>query len=374
MEESIKTVIIDNGCSMTKAGFGGDDAPISVFQTIVGNPKSKVKVPSLYSPPSYVGEYIIKCSEFLNLKCPLERGLIKDFDCMKQLWDHTFCYELRTNPSEGNVLLTEVANNTAQNREKTTQIMFEEFEVKGLYIGLQPLLTLYNAGRTTGTVLEMGDSVTQCISVNKGNVSKESFVVNNFGGDEVSTFIQKTLKDRSSVFELQSAGKHIARDIKEKICYVASNFVEAIQRSQNEVETEYKLPDGESILVGKERFLACEAYFQPSLLNLECLGIHQMICNSIRKYNKDVTKVLYENIVVGGGPSLTQGLFERIYKEISNFSPQNIKIKTIKNQDRKYSAFLGASILASLDSFMPSFITKKVYEENGASFINSHLF
>lgn len=39
MEEEVTAVVIDNGSGSIKAGFAGDDAPRSVFNTIVGRPK-----------------------------------------------------------------------------------------------------------------------------------------------------------------------------------------------------------------------------------------------------------------------------------------------------------------------------------------------
>ena len=39
MDEEVTAVVIDNGSGMCKAGFAGDDAPRSVFSTVVGRPK-----------------------------------------------------------------------------------------------------------------------------------------------------------------------------------------------------------------------------------------------------------------------------------------------------------------------------------------------
>ena len=37
--DEIQSVVIDNGSGCVKAGFAGDDAPRSVFPSIVGRPK-----------------------------------------------------------------------------------------------------------------------------------------------------------------------------------------------------------------------------------------------------------------------------------------------------------------------------------------------
>ena len=38
-EEDVAALVVDNGSGMCKAGFAGDDAPRSVFPSIVGRPK-----------------------------------------------------------------------------------------------------------------------------------------------------------------------------------------------------------------------------------------------------------------------------------------------------------------------------------------------
>ena len=39
--EEKPALVVDNGSGMVKAGFSGDDAPRSVFPSIVGTPKVK---------------------------------------------------------------------------------------------------------------------------------------------------------------------------------------------------------------------------------------------------------------------------------------------------------------------------------------------
>ena len=49
-----------------------------------------------------------------------------------------------------------------------TEIMFETFQVQGLYIAIQAVLSLYSQGRTTGIVCDSGDGVSHTVPVFEG--------------------------------------------------------------------------------------------------------------------------------------------------------------------------------------------------------------
>ena len=66
---------------------------------------------------------------------------------------------LRVDPEAHNFIITEPPLNTPENREYTAEIMFETFNVPGLYIGVQAVLALYAgfaAANKTGKVCSTG--------------------------------------------------------------------------------------------------------------------------------------------------------------------------------------------------------------------------
>ena len=163
-----KNIVIDNGSGVIKAGFSGDNQPSVKFPSIVGVPRSDKQMVGVESKSEYIGDEAQKMRGVLNLKYPIESGIINEWDLMEKVWDYCFSNELRCDPTEHKVMLTEAPNNPKSNREKMTQLMFETFQVQGLYVAIQAVLSLYSNGRTTGMVVDSGDGVTHTIPVFEG--------------------------------------------------------------------------------------------------------------------------------------------------------------------------------------------------------------
>ncbi|RZC41510.1 Actin domain containing protein [Asbolus verrucosus] len=136
----------------------------------------------------------------------------------------------------------------------------------------------------------------------------------------------------------------------------------------------YELPDGQVITIGNERFRCPEALFQPSFLGMESCGIHETVYNSIMKCDVDIRKDLYANTVLSGGTTMYPGIADRMQKEITALAPSTIKIKIIAPPERKYSVWIGGSILASLSTFQQMWISKQEYDESGPGIVHRKCF
>lgn len=163
-----KAIVIDNGSGVIKAGFSGENTPSVKFPSIVGYPRSNKQMIGVESKTEYIGDEAQKMRGVLNLKYPIESGIVTSWEDMEKVWEYCFSNELRVDPSEHKVLLTEAPNNPKANREKMTQLMFETFQIQGLYVAIQAVLSLYSNGRTTGLVVDSGDGVTHTIPVYEG--------------------------------------------------------------------------------------------------------------------------------------------------------------------------------------------------------------
>ncbi|KAG5650125.1 Actin-2 [Sphagnurus paluster] len=251
MEEEVAALVIDNGSDTIKAGFAGDDAPRAVFPTIVGLPRHTGAMVGMSQKNSYIGNEAQSRRGILSLKYPIEHGVVTDWDNMETIWHHTFYNELHTVPEEHPVLLTEAPLNPKANREKTIQIMFETFNAPAFYLGDQAVLSLYASGRPTGLVVDSGDGVTHIVPVHGGVAISQGILRFDVAGRDLTEAMMKSLTKRGYFFTT-AVERDIAREIKEKFCYVATDFEQELQKTAEDTES-YRVPDGQVITIGDER-------------------------------------------------------------------------------------------------------------------------
>jgi actin-related protein 2 len=304
----------------------------------------------------------------LEISYPVENGIIKNWDDMEKLWDYTFKERLEINPKDGyRILLTEPPLNPKRNREKLVEMMFEKYGFDGCNITTQAMLTLYAQGIVTGVVIDTGDGVTHVVPVFEGYVPQHLICRLDVAGRHITQYLIKLLLLRGYAFN-RTADFETVRQIKAERKLALETTV---------LEETYELPDGRIIKLGRERFEAPEALFNPSLIDVESAGLSDMVFDMCQKADIDLRTEFFKNIVLSGGSSMYPGLPSRLEKDIKERYLKDVlkgdktrlskfRLRINDPPRRKHLVFLGGSVLADVMKDNDDFwILKKEYEEQG---------
>jgi len=402
-------IVMDCGTATIKAGFAGGTKPKITVGTKVGRAKHQRVMPggalegeeqrtsgsggkktSSSGITSYfVGSKLDEHRGAFLLEHPMERGAVVDggWDAMELLWEHIYSKSnLNARMEEHPVLLTESPHNPSSQREQLAEIFFETFRVPALFVAPPAVLSLYASGRTTGVVLDVGEGVTHCIPVYEGYALPHSIVRSDLGGIDVTKRLQLLLRKSGLAFSTTAEVDFVSR-MKEEVCYVSN--VPTNEESDYDMggnassattgggasnaaaaKAQYQLPDGQVVTIANERHRASEVLFQPSLIGSEERPIHDVLMTSINQSDMDLRSTLFSNIVLAGGSTLLPGLGDRLLYEVRQRAPERTRIRISAPPERRDSAWVGGSILASLATFKNMWVGRNEYEEYGSSILH----
>lgn len=379
-------IVCDNGTGFVKVGYAGQNFPTAIFPSMIGRPILRAEeaiTDNVELKDIMCGDEAAAVRATLDIKYPVENGIVKNWEDMEHLWNYTFYEKMGIRPQEHKIMLTEPPQNPVKNREKLIEKMFETYQFAAANVSIQAMLTLYAQGLLTGVVVDTGDGVTHVVPVYDGFVPQNLIRRLDVAGRHVTQYMIKLLMLRGYAFN-RTADFDTVRQIKEKLCYVAIdiNAERKLALETTCLMENYTLPDGKVIKVGRERFEAAECLFNPSLVDSEKSGMADMVFEMIQDADIDTRQEYYKHIVLSGGSSMYPGLPSRLEKDIKDRyfnevlkgNAERMKKFKINIEDpprRKHMVFLGGSVLADIMKDKPEFwITKQEYDEQGLRIIN----
>jgi len=318
---------------------------------------------------------------------------------MEYFWEQCIFKYLRCEPEDHFFLLTEPPLNAPENREYTAEIMFETFNVPGLYIAVQAVLALAASWTSrnvkertlTGTVIDSGDGVTHVVPVAEGYVIGSSIKHIPLAGRDITSFVQQLMRERNEPIP-PSESAEVSKRVKEQYSYVCPDIVKEFTKYDTEPTKWFKQYTGMNSItkkpytvdVGYERFLGPEIFFSPEIFSSDFLiPLPKVVDDTIQTCPIDVRRGLYKNIVLSGGTTLFKDFAKRLKRDISRSVDYRIKrseelsggkikslpleVNVLSHHMQRYAVWFGGSMLASTPEFFGVCHTKAQYDEIGPS-------
>nr|XP_025717965.1 actin-related protein 3B isoform X5 [Callorhinus ursinus] len=367
--------IKSEGSRYTKLGYAGNTEPQFIIPSCIAIRESAKVVDQAQRRvlrgvddlDFFIGDEAIDKPTYAT-KWPIRHGIIEDWDLMERFMEQVIFKYLRAEPEDHYFLMTEPPLNTPENREYLAEIMFESFNVPGLYIAVQAVLALAASWTSrqvgertlTGIVIDSGDGVTHAIPVAEGYVIGSCIKHIPIAGRDITYFIQQLLREREVGIPPEQS-LETAKAIKEKYCYICPDIVKEFAKYDVDPRKWIKQYTGINAInqkkfiidVGYERFLGPEIFFHPE--NVVLSGGSTMFRDFGRRLQRDLKRVVDARL--------------RLSEELSGgrIKPKPVEVQVITHHMQRYAVWFGGSMLASTPEFFQVCHTKKDYEEYGPS-------
>jgi len=386
-------------------GYAGNCEPQYITPTVIstqegkGAQKAATQKKGVEDLDFFIGDEALSYSKTYDLFYPVRHGQIENWTHMEYFWEQCIFKYLRCEPEDHFFLLTEPPLNAPENREYTAEIMFETFNVPGLYIAVQAVLALAASWTSrnvkertlTGTVIDSGDGVTHVIPVAEGYVIGSSIKHIPLAGRDITAFVQQLMRERNEPIPPEQS-MEVAKRVKETYSYVCPDIVKEFAKYDQEHSKWIRQYNGThsvtrqafSADVGYERFLGPEIFFNPEIFSSDFLTpLPKVVDDTIQTCPIDVRRGLYKNIVLSGGSTMFKDFGKRLARDIKRSVDYRIKrseelsggkikaipleVNVISHHMQRYAVWFGGSMLASTPEFYNVCHTKAQYDEMGPS-------
>ncbi|KAL7680949.1 putative Actin family [Plasmopara halstedii] len=426
--DDVEAIVGDVGSALSKFGMAGEDTPQRVFPSVVG----------LYPPAHSSKDAVLEDlwhRHDLEVVRPIEACAVANWDALEKIWAYAFS-RLCVNPKSHPVITSSascfandaLANAASRDREKYLEMMFETFQVPAFYIAKDAMLDAFAFGKSMALIAEIGAGASRVVPVYDGYALQTSAQYSSVGCNQLSEYLEHlVVTQKLQPFTIRPKGTFerklnlqtgllgtislpeelttrpviplsyieftkadLFKNMREATCVMSEapfwqgnlNSPKQVSPPEN-LEFFFELPDGQTIVLGKERYQVPEFLLYPKSFGGAVVkneehaaataqvfkkGLHNMLHDAVQLCDADLRRDMLSNIILCGGGSLTPGITERLNAEITRMVPSTFKVRftTVTKIERQFSVFIGGSILASLGSFQQLWVAKQEYSEIGA--------
>ncbi|CAG9760076.1 unnamed protein product [Ceutorhynchus assimilis] len=409
--DEIGALVFDPGHNSFRVGYAQEDTPKADIPSVVGvapddspklEPESK---PDDSNISSKKNKYYVDTT-FLHVPQPnmelhsfMKEGMIENWDMFEKVLDYSYDKVIQSVSQYHPVIFSESPWNVRAKREKLTEIMFEKYKVPAFFLVKNAALAAFGNGRSTALVIDSGATHTSAVPVLDGYVITNAVVKSPLGGDYLILRAREMLEQMG--IDLTPATMIVAKDVvreKDKprytrrklnfqvsnswMSYMVKRTVVDYQQTVLQVSegpyderilsnipaVHYEFPSGYHQDFNNERFKIAEGLFDHAML-----GAGNIAATSVGMCDVDIRPALYNSVVLTGGNSLLQGFTDRLSRDLQSRIPGSMRLKMISANgtiERRFGAWLGGSILASIGAFQQMWVSMQEYEEAGKALID----
>ncbi|OLS12485.1 MAG: actin/actin family protein [Promethearchaeota archaeon CR_4] len=372
-EDSPTPLILDIGSSTTRIGLAGEEFPETIIATEIarsGDFRFKQKVvPALdnlledfVKDPFYFGDAIHRVRDILNV----ERFMVtNNWTALERFLEHQFNL-LAIEPQKTPMIFVLPVKGGVEFSERIQHLMFERFNVPKIFFIPSVQCVLYTLSTNSGVAVSLGDRHTVIQSILKGFESEIGPLDMDITGERITEHLESMISRfkvniRLSLGELQGIKEKVALFVRD-----ISEAMEMVEGGSTKFQYDITLPNGIKIIFDKERFLAVEPYFQPSLINSSAPPLSILIADAIKQWGIAQRPELVTNIILTGGGSIIPNIVERLDYELKKIFPK-IEIQIIAPSGRENLEWIGASMLYSKGGVGEKWILNKNWEKKSGT-------
>merc|ERR1719348_2618769 len=331
---------------------------------------------------TYVGSEAQALRGILSLSNPIRQGAVQNWDDLEAIWSHIYNVELDVPPGDLPCLVTLPPLMPRKEEDTLTEIMMEKLCLPAMYRANKSVMALYGGGQMTGISVDSGHDTTYIVPTYQGKPIQDATLVLKLGGVQVTEQLMSELlngkysfpddnfllwrKKKKTKFTVSSKIE-IIRELKEQYCFISPCYSTG-QSESSFPEESVRLPDGNMIVMGQQKFSAPEIMFQPQLANRKTCGVGELLYYSLLKCPDSLHQELLNNITLSGGNSKFPGYERRLASEVSSLSEKDlssIRVKALQN--RELLSWVGGARLSNLSSFQRFWLSRADYLETGAT-------
>lgn len=408
--DEIGALVFDPGHHSLRVGYAQEDTPKADIPAIVGVgpathvPEAEEKVPdgNVTQTGTKAGNELRHYIDVTELHVPrtgmevvtyMKDGQVDNWDLFEKMLDYCYAKVIRSPSEHHPALFTEAVWTTRPAREKLAELLFEKYQAPAFFLVKSAVLAAFANGKSTALVVDAGASQTSAVPVVDGYALVNAAVRSPVGGDHLAAQAKNMLNNLHiqmlPIYSIQSKevirererGRYTLKTLPagltqswqqymlkrqyEDFCHCVAQVSESAydeRQAASAPMSHYEFPGGYHQDFGPERFKLTECLFE------QTVGAPHLVCAAAAACDADARPALWGSVVACGGVANTAGWLDRLAKELAARAPSSHRLKSHaapSPTERRFAAWIGGSILASIGSFQQMWISSQEYDEGG---------